>query len=181
MFGLYVVFIFFHCGTVKAQEAETQKKLVDVGSSMLNEEENNENGNNAYGFSELWSQGDLVARLTLIVLILMSIGTWSIFFTKFLDKRRIHTHANELKSEVNASKNSSEILESISSDRFESLRVFTLPICESLSFAEKCNGKDVEIIHEVIYNGVQEGVSEIDMEIQKGLTFLATVGSTAPL
>ena len=175
-----VFFIFFYFGTVKAQETETPEKVVDVGSSMLSEEENNENGNNAYGFSELWSQGDFVARLTLIVLLLMSIGTWTIFFTKFLDQRRISMQASELKSLVNASKNSSEILQSISSDRFESLRVFTLPICEGLSFAEKSNGKDVEIVQEVIHNGVQEGISEMDMEIQKGLTFLATVGSTAP-
>ena len=173
-------FIFFHCGTVKAQETETQKKPVDVGSSMLNGEENNENGNNAYGFSELWSQGDFVARLTLIVLLLMSIGTWTIFFSKFLDQRRIHKHAIELKLAVNASKNSSEILQYINSDRFESLGVFTLPLCDSLSIAEKYNGNDGEIVHEVIHNGVQEGISEMDMEIQKGLTFLATVGSTAP-
>ena len=173
-------FIFFHCSVVKAQETENQKKPVDVGSSMPNEEENNENGNNAYGFSELWSQGDIVARLTLIVLLLMSVGTWTIFFTKFLDQRRIHKHANELKLAVNASKNSSEILQSINSGRFESLGVFTLPLCDSLSIAEKYNGKDGEIVHEVIHNGVQEGISEMDMEIQKGLTFLATVGSTAP-
>jgi biopolymer transport protein ExbB len=173
-------FIFFHCGTVKAQETKTPEKAVDVGSSALSKEENNANGKNAYGFSELWSQGDFVARLTLIVLLLMSIGTWTIFFTKFLDQRRIYTHANELKSVVNASKNSSEILQSISSDRFESLRVFTLPIYDSLTFVEKCNGKDVEAVHEVIHNGLQEGISEMDMEIQKGLTFLATVGSTAP-
>ncbi|MDA9688919.1 MotA/TolQ/ExbB proton channel family protein [Betaproteobacteria bacterium] len=173
-------FIFFHCSTVRAQETETSEKAVDVGSSILSEEKNNENNNNAYGFSELWSQGDIVARLTLIVLILMSIGTWTIFFTKFLDQRRIYTHANELKSVVTLSKNSSEIFHSIGSDRFESLRVFTLPIRDSFSIAERLNGKDVETVHEVIHNGVQEGISEMDMEIQKGLTFLATVGSTAP-
>ena len=173
-------FIFLNCVTVKAKDKETPEKAVDVGSSIVSEDENNENGNNAYGFSELWSQGDFVARLTLIVLLLMSVGTWTIFFTKFLDQRRIHTHASELKSTVNASKNYSEILQSINSNRFESLRVFTLPICESLSFAENCNGKDAEIAHEAIHNGIQEGISEMDMEIQKGLTFLATVGSTAP-
>lgn len=175
-----VFFIFFHCVTVRAEETETPKKAFDVGSSMLSEEKNNENGNNAYGFSELWSQGDFVARLTLIVLLLMSVGTWTIFFTKFLDQRRIYSHANDLKSVVEVSNSSSEILQSISSDRFESLRVFTLPICESLNFAEKCYGKNAEVVHEVIHNGVQEGISEMDMEIQKGLTFLATVGSTAP-
>ena len=173
-------FILFHCSVVKAQEKKTLEKAVDVGSSMLSKEKNNENGNNAYGFSELWRQGDFVARLTLIVLLLMSIGTWTIFFTKFLDQRRIYTHADELRSAVNSSKNFSEILQSISSDRFESLRIFTLPLCDSLSIAEKNNGKDVEIVHEVIHNGIQEGISEMDMEIQKGLTFLATVGSTAP-
>ncbi len=173
-------FIFFHSGTVTAQEPVTLEKAVEVGSSAVSGEENNENDNNAYGFSELWSQGDFVARVTLIVLLSMSIGTWTIFFIKFLDQRRIYAHANELKSLITASKNFSEILQSVSSERFESLRVFTLPICDSLSIAEKYNGKDVEIVHEVIHNGVQEGVSEMDMEIQKGLTFLATVGSTAP-
>ena len=121
-----------------------------------------------------------MARLTLIVLLLMSIGTWTIFFTKYLDQSRIRAQASELKSVVHSSKNPSEILISISADRFGALRVFTLPICECLSFAEKSNGKDVEIIHEVTNSGIQEGISEIDMEIQKGLTFLATVGSTAP-
>ena len=53
--GCTLFFIFFHCGTPKAQETETPEKPVDVGSSMLSEEKNNENGNNAYGFSELWS------------------------------------------------------------------------------------------------------------------------------
>jgi len=173
-------FIFFNCGTVIAKETETPEEVVDVGTSILSENDNNENGNNAYGFSELWSQGDFVARLTLIVLLLMSVGTWTIFFTKFLDQRRIYTNAYELKSAVNASKNSSEILQSINSDRFESLGVFTLPLCDSLNIAEKYNGNDGEIVHEVIHNGVQEGISEMDMEIQKGLTFLATVGSTAP-
>ena len=179
-FACLLLFSFFYCGAIKAQETETPEKAFDVGSLTLSEEESNENGDNAYGFSELWSQGDFVARLTLIVLLLMSVGTWTIFFSKFLDQRRMHAHADALKSTVKASKNSSEILQFISSDRFESLRVFTLPICESLSFAEECNGKDAEIVHEVIHNGVQEGISELDMEIQKGLTFLATVGSTAP-
>ena len=179
-FTCALVFIFFHSSTVTAQETLTPEKSVEVGSSAVSGEENNENDDNTYGFSELWNQGDFVARLTLIVLLLMSIGTWTIFFTKFLDQRRIHTHATELKSLINSSKNFSEILQSISLDRFESLRIFTLPICDSLSIAEKYDGNDVELVHEVIHNGVQEGVSEMDMEIQKGLTFLATVGSTAP-
>ena len=98
------------------------------------------------------------------------VGTWTIFFTKFLDQRRISMQASELKSLVNASKNSSEILQSISSDRFESLRVFTLPICEGLSLAERSNGKDVEIVQVVFITAFRKDF-EMDMEIQKDLTF----------
>ena len=83
-FTCALFFILFHCSAVKAQETETPEKAVDVGSSMLSKEKNNENGNNAYGFSELWRQGDFVARLTLIVLLLMSVGTWTIFLPNFL-------------------------------------------------------------------------------------------------
>ena len=55
-------------------------------------------------------------------------------------------------------------------------------ISNSVPIAGRAPGDepDAEIVHEVIHNGVQEGISELDMEIQKGLTFLATVGSTAP-
>ena len=64
---------------------------------MLSEEENNENGNNAYGFSELWSQGILWHDSPDCFAF---DECWNLdnFFTKFLDQRRIYTHANELKS-----------------------------------------------------------------------------------
>ena len=166
---------------VMAQEPEVIKKAVDVDSSSSNnlveDEKDNDGG---YGFSELWSQGDVVARITLVILLLMSIGTWTIFLSKFLDQRRIRTQAIELKSLMNQNKTSQEIMNTIETSRFEALRVFTVPVYESLSFSMQLQSKDNEMAQEVLQSGVQEGISEIDMEIQKGLTFLATVGSTAP-
>ena len=166
---------------VMAQEPEVIKKAVDVDSSSSNnlveDEKDNDGG---YGFSELWSQGDVVARITLVILLLMSIGTWTIFLSKFLDQRRIRTQAIELKSLMNQNKTSQEIMNTIEASRFEALRVFTVPVYESLSFSMQLQSKDNEMAQEVLHSGVQEGISEIDMEIQKGLTFLATVGSTAP-
>ncbi|MFH4147041.1 MotA/TolQ/ExbB proton channel family protein, partial [Acinetobacter baumannii] len=38
---------------------------------------------NPYGLEALWREGDLVAKSTLFILVLMSIGTWYIIVSKF--------------------------------------------------------------------------------------------------
>ena len=40
---------------------------------------------NPYGIEALWKQGDFVARGTLIILIIMSIGTWYIGIVKYIE------------------------------------------------------------------------------------------------
>ena len=37
---------------------------------------------NPYGLKALWSQGDFVAKGTLIIMVIMSLGSWYIIFTK---------------------------------------------------------------------------------------------------
>ena len=37
---------------------------------------------NPYGLSALWAQGDWVAKGTLLILVLMSMGSWYVIFTK---------------------------------------------------------------------------------------------------
>src|SRR5204863_8228127 len=39
---------------------------------------------NPYGIEALWKQGDFIARGTLIILIIMSIGTWYIGIVKYI-------------------------------------------------------------------------------------------------
>src|SRR5512140_3368698 len=40
---------------------------------------------NPYGLDALWKGGDFVARGTLIILVLMSMGSWYVTITKLLD------------------------------------------------------------------------------------------------
>ena len=44
---------------------------------------------NPYGLAALWAQGDLVAKATLVVLVIMSVSTWYVLITKLLAQRRI--------------------------------------------------------------------------------------------
>src|SRR5439155_15840516 len=50
---------------------------------------------NPYGIEALWKQGDFVARGTLIILIIMSIGSWYIGVVKVIEQARVMKDAKE--------------------------------------------------------------------------------------
>ena len=48
---------------------------------------------NPYGLSALWAQGDVVAKATLLILVIMSMGSWYVIFTKFAEQNRVMRYA----------------------------------------------------------------------------------------
>jgi biopolymer transport protein ExbB len=48
---------------------------------------------NPYGIKAVWEQGDLVAKGTLLILIIMSMGSWYVIFTKLLEQSKIAKQA----------------------------------------------------------------------------------------
>ncbi len=58
---------------------------------------------NPFGLGALIQQGDLVARSTLVILLVMSLLTWFIMITKFFDQRRQRIQAIEAEREFWAS------------------------------------------------------------------------------
>ncbi|MCP1240977.1 MotA/TolQ/ExbB proton channel family protein, partial [Acetobacter lovaniensis] len=44
---------------------------------------------NPYGLSALWSNGDIIARGVLLIMLVMSLGTWFIMITKFIEQGRL--------------------------------------------------------------------------------------------
>ena len=55
-------------------------------------------GSNPYGLSALWAQGDVVAKGTLIILVVMSLGTWYIGVLKFLEQAKLLKQGQEAKA-----------------------------------------------------------------------------------
>ena len=51
---------------------------------------------NPYGLGALWSQGDFVARGTLIIMIIMSMGSWYIIFTKLFEQGKLLKQSNQI-------------------------------------------------------------------------------------
>ena len=132
---------------------------------------------NPYGLKALWTQGDIVARGTLVILVIMSMGSWYVIFTKLIEQRSM------LKSAVE------------SADAFwkaPSIKAGATALTEGSAFhyiaqqgiraSEHHEGTMVETIdkHTWISMSVDRAVGSVQNRLQDGMAVLATVGSTAP-
>lgn len=76
---------------------------------------------NPYGLEALWREGDLVAKSTLFILVLMSIGTWYIIISKFLQQAKVKRQGKEAEKsfwEATSLDNAADNLEQSSAYRF---------------------------------------------------------------
>lgn len=132
---------------------------------------------NPYGLQALWAQGDMVAKATLVILLIMSMGSWYIIFVKVFEQRKL------LKSAEAAAKTfwgAGSVKEGAKS--LDEGSAFRFIAEQGLKASEHHEGTLVENIdlHTWISMSIQRAVDNVNMRMQDGLAFLATVGSTAP-
>ena len=132
---------------------------------------------NPYGLAALWAQGDFVARGTLIVMVIISMGSWYIIFTKLFEQRKL------MKSAEAAAKtfwSAGSVKAGIGS--LEEGSAFRYVAESGVNASEHHEGTLVEQIdkHTWVSMSVQRAMDSINSRLQDGLAFLATVGSTAP-
>jgi biopolymer transport protein ExbB len=132
---------------------------------------------NPYGIEAMWKDGDIITRTTLIIMIIMSMGSWYIIFTKLFEQSKLMRSAKAASATfwtAGSIKKGAESLDEASAFRF---------IAESgLKASDHHEGTIVESIdkHTWIGMSIQRAVDNINSRLQDGLAFLATVGSTAP-
>ena len=132
---------------------------------------------NPYGLGALWEQGDFVARGTLIILVLMSMGSWYILITKLYESFKIASEGKAARKnffKAASLADGSNKLKKGSAFRF---------IAESGIQASEHHEGDLtkNIDHNTwVTMGVERSVADVQSRLQDGLAFLATVGSTAP-
>jgi len=131
---------------------------------------------NPYGLSALWAQGDWVAKGTLLILVLMSMGSWYVIFTKLAEQSRVLKFAEAARAsfwQAGTVRQGAEGLDAESPFRF---------IAEKgLEGASKHDG----LLGNVDFNtwvtmSIQRAMNNVQSRMQDGLAVLATVGSTAP-
>ena len=131
---------------------------------------------NPYGLEALWKGGDLVARITLGILVIMSMGSWYIIITKLYEQAKMGSQARAADkafwSAPTVEKGATALKEG-SPFRF---------IAES---GLEATNKHEGLLGNVDMNtwlgmSIQRAIDNIQSRTQDGLAFLATVGSTAP-
>jgi len=132
---------------------------------------------NPYGLEAMWKQGDFVSKGTLIIMIIMSVGSWYIIFAKVLEQRKLFAEAKAVRASFwdagSVSAGASNLKEA-SPYRF---------LADSAVEATKSHAG--KVVAEVSFSdwilmNINRAADNINSRMQDGLSFLATVGSTAP-
>jgi biopolymer transport protein ExbB len=132
---------------------------------------------NPYGIEALWKQGDFVARGTLLALVIMSIGSWYIAVVKLIEQRRVLRDAKEVDEKFWRAKS---MQDSILALREDSAFRF---VAEKGAFAAEHHGNTPGLrldINAWVGMTLQRAMDLVANRLQRGLAFLATVGSIAP-
>jgi biopolymer transport protein ExbB len=132
---------------------------------------------NPYGIEALWAEGDFVSKGTLIILSLMSMGSWYIIITKLIDQMKIFKQSAETSQKfwkASSIAAGSASLKDGSPFRF---------IAETGTKASQHH--DGALLEQIdlstwVTMSIQRAVDKVQSRLQDGLSFLATVGSTAP-
>ncbi len=131
---------------------------------------------NPYGLEALWKGGDFVARGTLMILVIMSMGSWYIIITKLYEQFKLGGQAREANKTfwtAGTVRQGADTLQQESPFRF---------LAESgLDASNKHVGLLGNVdLHTWIGMSIQRALENVQSRLQDGLAFLATVGSTAP-
>jgi biopolymer transport protein ExbB len=132
---------------------------------------------NPYGLKALWTQGDFVAHSTLIIMAIMSMGSWYVIFTKLFEQRQMMKSAKESAEtfwKANSVKTGLGTLTEGSA--------FHYIANQGIKASEHHEGTMVETIdkHTWIGMSIDRAVGSVQGRLTDGLAVLATVGSTAP-
>ncbi len=131
---------------------------------------------NPYGLDALWKTGDAVSKGTLIILVIMSMGSWYILVTKLFEQSKLFRQAKAAKKFWGAGsvQNGLSTLQEGSAFHF-----IAKTGIESTEHHEDSLTASVDL-HTWVTMSIQRATENVQNRMQDGLAFLATVGSTAP-
>ncbi len=157
-------------GSLPALESPLQAGSAAVAAALTAPLEN------PYGLQAVWQQGDLVARGTLLLLLLMSLGSWYVIVTKLFEQARIQRQSRVVDSDFWAAGSVRQ-----SADKLQADSPFRYITEKALDGAGKHEGLlDAIDFNTWVTMSIQRAMAHVNSRLQSGLAVLATVGSTAP-
>ncbi len=131
---------------------------------------------NPYGLGAIWSQGDWVAKGCLLLLAIMSIASWYVLVTKYLELRRLTAQSRDAHRTFSQLQNFSANVAKLSGDN---------PLRYVADVGHDAAHQFTVLKPRVDYDtwtlrAIEQALSKVQTRMQEGMAVLATIGSTAP-
>ena len=132
---------------------------------------------NPYGIDSLWATGDFLSHSTIIILSIMAIGTWYILIMRLVDQTILLRQATTAQKSFWAAGSLKEGMA-----KLEANSAFRTIVDDGLKATEHHEGKltDAVDLNEWVTLSLARSTDAVNARLQGGLSFLASVGSTAP-
>ena len=131
---------------------------------------------NPYGFSAVWN-GGYVSRGTLIILSIMSMGSWYIMITKLLDQMKIFRQSKETNLKFWKAPSIAQGTTQLTNG--SPFRFIAETGTKATQHHDGALLEQIDLSTWVTMQ-IQRAVDKVQSRLQDGLSFLATVGSTSP-
>jgi biopolymer transport protein ExbB len=132
---------------------------------------------NPYGLLGLWTNGDIIDRAVLILLLIMSLASWYVILIKLWDQSRLRKSGRTVDKQFWTAPSLKDGV-----DRLKKGDDFRMIAEDGLRAASHHDGRLTDRIdlNEWITMTLQRAVDGVNSKMSNGLGLLATVGSTAP-
>ena len=133
------------------------------------------------GLGHFWTQADVVIRTTTYLLLLMSVLSWFLILWKTWAWLRVRSAARTLEAFWNAA--SMDV--AITDLRARDAEALFVPLAQSAAQAAQTKATEGSLAaqvdrSELVTRVLRQRINEAAARLEAGLTFLASVGSTAP-
>ena len=131
---------------------------------------------NKFGFAEALEQGGFIAYATVVILGVMSFGSFYILFTKWVEQSKVLRQGRELRGTFWRAASLRE-----GAAKLEKNSAWRQIVDDGLQ-AEDQHGKMTDSMeaHDWLHGSLARSEATINARLASGLPFLATVGATAP-
>lgn len=131
---------------------------------------------NSFGFMEAMNQGGVIAWSIFGVLVIMSVGSFYILITKYLEQQKIFNQYKKVRSDFWRAGTLSD-----GRNKLDKNSAWRQLVDDGLA-AEESHGKMTDSLeaHDWMVGSLQRSQDSINAKLAGGLPFLASVGATAP-
>jgi biopolymer transport protein ExbB len=131
---------------------------------------------NPYGLGALWSGSDLVAKTVLLLLLVMSVGSWFVIVSKFIEQSRLMSYGEQANRDFWAAGPMAQ-----GTAALPEKSPFRFVAHAAVDAIQQHNALNDHLsLNDWVVMRIQGAIDQVQATAQSGMAVLATVGSISP-